>query len=164
MSFVIHSTAFGDGQENQHQKIPRRHTGQGEDVSPALAWEGVPDGTREFSVIVDDPDAPTPQPWVHWVLYKIPPDVTQLAEGVPGSSELTDPPGAVQGVNSWPTVGYRGPMPPAGHGVHHYHFRLYALDTELAVKPGLDKAALLAAMKGHVLAETELVGTYEISR
>ena len=159
MSFVIRSSAFAAG-----EAIPRRHTGQGEDLSPPLTWEGAPGATRELALIVDDPDAPSPQPWVHWVICKIPADVTQLPEGVPTSGRLSDPPGAVQGANSWPTIGYRGPMPPAGHGVHHYHFKLYALDGELTAEPGLDKAELLKAMKGHILAEAELIGTYEIRR
>jgi len=154
----IESNAFSHG-----QKIPRRYSGDGEDISPALSWSGLPEGTKELAIICDDPDAPRPEPWVHWVIYKIASDVSGLAEAVPRQSKLSEPVGAVQGENSWPSgnIGYRGPLPPAGHGVHHYHFKLYALDSELAVEAGLDKGALLGAMKGHVLAETELVGTYQ---
>jgi hypothetical protein len=114
-----------------------------------------------LALIVEDPDAPRAEPWVHWVLYKIPADVRTLAEGIPPSPAPAVPRGALQGKSSWGTDGYRGPAPPRGHGTHHYHFRLYALDAPLAAAQGLDKAGLLEAMKGHVLAEAELVGTYE---
>ena len=113
-----------------------------------------------MALIVDDPDAPSAEPWVHWVLYKIPPSTTALAEGVPTTRTLSQPFGAVQGINSWRTVGYRGPAPPPGHGTHHYHFKLYALDAVLPLEAGLDKKKLLAAMAGHVVGETELIGTY----
>lgn len=155
----VTSSAFSAG-----QPIPRKYTGEGEDVSPPLAWSGVPAGTQELALIVDDPDAPTPEPWVHWVLYKIPADCKGLPEGVQKVLRPQEPPGALQGKNSWPsgqTIGYRGPMPPPGHGVHRYRFHLYALDKKLEVQPGLTKADLLAAMKGHVLAEGELTGTYK---
>jgi len=117
-----------------------------------------------LALICDDPDAPTPEAWVHWVIYKIPPDTTELPEGVAKTAQLSQPPGAVQGKNSWPsgqTIGYRGPMPPPGHGVHRYYFRLYALDTPLDVPPGATKAELLQAMEGHILAQGELMGTYQ---
>ncbi|MGQ0634098.1 MAG: YbhB/YbcL family Raf kinase inhibitor-like protein [Planctomycetaceae bacterium] len=154
---VLESSAFPP-----QGTIPRKHTGDGEDASPALAWTGVPDGAKELALVVDDPDAPTPEPWVHWVLYKVPPQTTSLPERVPQVQRLSQPQGALQGRNSWPKgVGYRGPAPPHGHGLHHYRFRLYALDAPVALGPGIDKAALLAAMNGHVLAEAELVGTYQ---
>ena len=157
MEFVIQSTAFSDG-----QTIPARYTGDGSDLSPALSWSGVPASTEELALIVDDPDAPTSQPWVHWVIYKIPADCTALLEGITPTKTLTQPAEALQGKNSWGTIGYRGPAPPPGHGVHHYHFRLYALDTTIAdLQPSLDKTALLAALKGHILAQTELVATYQ---
>ncbi len=140
--------------------IPVAHTGDGKDVSPALMWSGVPEGTKELALIVDDPDAPTPQPWVHWVMYKIPPSETGLPKGIATSPKLENPKDALQGKNSWGTIGYRGPAPPPGHGVHHYHFKLYALDTELSAEAGLDKQALLKLIEGHVLAEGELTGTY----
>jgi Raf kinase inhibitor-like YbhB/YbcL family protein len=110
---------------------------------------------------MDDPDAPRPEPWVHWVLYKLPPTLSGLPEALSKTPTLSDPAGALQGNNSWSRVGYGGPMPPPGHGVHHYHFKLYALDAALNVAPGLDKQQLLAAMKGHILAEGELIGTYQ---
>lgn len=156
MTITISSTAF-----SHNEPIPRRHTGEGEDVSPALAWSGIPEGTMELALIMDDPDAPRPEPWVHWVIFKLPPTLTGLPEGVATTPTLSEPGGALQGQNSWPTVGYRGPMPPPGHGLHHYHFKLYALDTALDVQPGLDKKQLLAQMKGHILAEGELIGTYK---
>ncbi len=142
--------------------IARRYTGDGDDVSPPLAWRDPPAGTRQFALICDDPDAPSPQPWVHWVIYGIAADVHQLPEHLPAQERLTRPVAALQGRNSWTTgqtVGYRGPSPPRGSGAHHYRFRLYALDTALD-KPGLDKAGLMRAMSGHILAEAELVGVY----
>lgn len=156
MSLALSSSAFRNG-----EAIPRRHTGDGPDVSPALSWTGVPPGAVELALIVDDPDAPTPQPWVHWVIYRIPASASGLAEGVPPVPSPAQPAGALQGRNSWNTLGYRGPAPPRGHGVHHYHFRLYALDAALNVQAGLDKEALRAAMRGHVIAEAELIGTYQ---
>ena len=148
MSLEVKSSAFSNG-----GAIPRKYTGEGEDVSPPLSWSNVPEGTKEFALICDDPDAPRPTPWVHWVLYKISASVRELAEGSSG--------GAREGRNDFGNTGYGGPMPPPGHGVHHYHFKVYALDTELDLPPGATKEQLLGAMKGHVLAEGELVGTYE---
>lgn len=155
MTLTVTSSAFAAG-----ETIPRKYTGDGEDVSPPLAFSGLPDGTQSIALICDDPDAPTPQPWVHWVIYNIPGDVASLDEGVPNDEQLDKPRGACQGTNSWGTIGYGGPAPPRGHGVHHYHFRVYALDADLSLNPGLEKAALLKAISGHVLAEGELVGTY----
>jgi Raf kinase inhibitor-like YbhB/YbcL family protein len=157
MSITLQSPAF-----KQHQPIPRKHTGDGDDVSPELSWTGVPPVAVELALIVDDPDAPTPEPWVHWVLYRIPSKIARLDEHVLPVLHVTQPAGALQGKNSWPKgIGYRGPAPPQGHGVHHYHFKLYALNTPLALEPGADKSALLAAMKGHIVAEGELVGMYQ---
>jgi Raf kinase inhibitor-like YbhB/YbcL family protein len=156
MSMEIKTTAFADD-----EKIPTQFTGDGEDVSPILSWSGVPNSAKELALICDDPDAPRPEPWVHWVIYKLPATTTGLPEGMKRAETLTEPAGAVQGKNSWGTIGYRGPAPPPGHGVHHYHFRLYALDTALDVGGGLDKDQLLAAMTGHVIAQAEMVGTYE---
>lgn len=144
----ITSDAFPPG-----GRIPRKYTGEGEDVSPPLAWTGAPGATREFALICDDPDAPTPEPWVHWVLYNIPAMLTQLAEGDNG--------GGTEGTTGWGVPGYRGPMPPPGHGVHRYFFKLYALDTTIELEPGASKADLLAAMADHIVAEAELIGTYE---
>jgi Raf kinase inhibitor-like YbhB/YbcL family protein len=146
--FAIKSADFDAG-----APIPRKHTGEGPDVSPGLAWSGVPEGTREFALICDDPDAPRTKPWVHWVFYGIPPQTNSLPEGVKGVG--------VEGRNDFGRSGYGGPMPPKGHGTHHYHFKLYALDAPVTLEPGAMKEELLAAMKGHVLGEAELIGTYE---
>jgi Raf kinase inhibitor-like YbhB/YbcL family protein len=159
MAFTITSSAFA-----ADAVIPRQFTGEGADRSPPLAWDNVPEGTQEFALICDDPDAPTPQPWVHWVIYGIAADVRALPEDVKNEPQLSEPVAARQGKNSWDsgaTVGYRGPMPPPGHGTHHYHFKLYAVDQPLDLAASATKEQLLAAMKGHVLAETELTGTYE---
>ncbi|HEY3246502.1 MAG TPA: YbhB/YbcL family Raf kinase inhibitor-like protein [Phycisphaerae bacterium] len=156
MAIRIDSSAF-----KHNERIPVRHTGDGEDVSPPLAWSGIPAGTKELALIMDDPDAPTPQPWVHWVISKLPATLNGLPENV---SRTPRPHGelaaAIQGSNSWEEVGYKGPAPPKGHGTHHYHFRLYALDTELSAQAGPNKMALLAAMDGHILDTGELIGTY----
>ena len=159
MTIEITSSVFSEG-----GPIPVKYTGEGDDISPPLAWSGAPEATRQLALICDDPDAPRPEPWVHWVIYKIPADATELPEGIAKTAELDEPAAAVQGGNSWPegkNVGYGGPMPPPGHGKHHYFFKLYALDVELTDGPGLDKAGLLSAMSGHVIAEGQLMGTYE---
>ncbi len=155
MSLNLHSPAFADG-----EPIPRRYTGDGEDLSPPLSWSGLPPRTMHLALIVDDPDAPTSQPWVHWVIYNLPGDEQGLVEGIPPVARPESPAGCVQGKNSWGSVGYRGPAPPRGHGTHHYVFKLYALKDELGLAEGLDKDALLAAIRGHILAEAELTGTY----
>jgi Raf kinase inhibitor-like YbhB/YbcL family protein len=152
MEMKILSAAFSGGSE-----IPRRYTCDGDDISPPLSWEGLPEGTESLVLIVEDPDAPDPKApkmiWIHWALYNIPPS----AGGVPEGGEL--PPGTKEGINSWNRTGYGGPCPPIGR--HRYFHRLYALDKELAGQDRPDRAELLAAMKGHVLAQAELVGTYQ---
>jgi Raf kinase inhibitor-like YbhB/YbcL family protein len=145
---TVKSSAFA-----ADEKIPMKHTGEGEDISPPLTWEGAPDPTKEFALICDDPDAPRDEPFVHWVLYKIPAGQSSLSEGKVGD--------AVEGKNDFGNVGYGGPMPPPGHGVHHYHFKVYALDREVFLGAGATKAELLKAINGHVLDQGELVGTYE---
>jgi Raf kinase inhibitor-like YbhB/YbcL family protein len=147
-SLTVTSSAFEAGKQ-----IPRKFTGEGDDISPALSWTGAPPGTKEFALICDDPDAPRPQPWVHWVIYGIPADRTSLGEASKGVG--------VDGANSWPREGYGGPMPPPGHGVHHYHFKVYALDAPLHLEPGATKEMLLKAMESHIIGRGELVGTYE---
>ena len=126
MSLKLSSVAFG-----HEQSIPKQFTGDGEDLSPPLAWTDPPPATQQFVLICDDPDAPTPEPWAHWTLYNIPADVRSLAAGLPTTRTLRHPAGAAQGSNSWGPkyFGYCGPAPPHGHGVHHYHFRIFALDT-----------------------------------
>ena len=139
------------------QAIPQRFTGEGADVSPALSWGAVPAGTRELALLMDDPDAPTSEPWVHWVMYKIPPET----RGLPEDAGSAVPAAGIEGMTSFGKARYNGPMPPRGHGVHHYHLRVYALNQAVALGPGATKALLLAAIKGHVLGIGELVGTYE---
>jgi len=158
MKFEVTSTAFGQG-----EPIPKKYTGEGQDVSPTISWKGLPEGTKELVLICDDPDAPTKEPWVHWVIYKIPVTATGLPEGIAREARLKTPAGLLQGKNSWPkdNIGYHGPMPPPGHGTHHYHFRVYALEAHLVVESGLDKKTLLQEIKGHILGEGDLVGTYE---
>jgi len=154
----VTSTAFQPG-----KPIPQKYTGDGEDLSPPLAWSNLPEGTEELALICDDPDAPTKEPWVHWVIYKIPASTTGVPEGVAKDAGLKQPAGALQGANSWPsgqTVGYRGPAPPRGKP-HRYFFKLYALDAPLKLEPNLDKKRLLKAIEGHVLAQGQLMGTYQ---
>ena len=145
---------------NANGAIPRRHTCEGEDAAPPLAWSDAARDHRSFALIVDDPDAPDPaapkMTWVHWVLYDIPASVHDLPEG--GST----PAGARDGVNDWKRIGYGGPCPPIGR--HRYFFKLYALDTVLGDLRRPTKAQLLTAMQPHVLAQAELVGTYEKQR
>ena len=157
-TIVLTSTAFAEG-----QPIPPRHTGDGEDVSPPLRWSALPQDARELALICDDPDAPREEPWVHWVIYKIPANVTGLPEGVAKDLRPVDPAGSTQGRNSWPdgqNTGYRGPAPPKGKP-HRYFFKLYVLDKALPDKPGMTKKELLEAMSGHVIGIGELMGTYQ---
>jgi len=159
MNIELSSTAFAQG-----QPIPDQYTGVGQDISPPLSWSGVPQDAKELVLICDDPDAPSKEPWVHWVIYKIPAGVTGLPAAIPPDKRLKNPPGALQGKNSWPmgqTIGYRGPMPPPGSGPHRYYFRLYALEAKLPVESGLSKKTLLQEIEGHVLAEGQLMGTYQ---
>jgi hypothetical protein len=155
MTISVASTAFEAG-----KPIPKKYTGEGEDLSPPLAWSNVPKETKELALICDDPDAPMGT-WVHWVLYKIPAETTALPEGLPPEKTLKAPAGAAQGSNSFDKLGYGGPMPPKGHGTHHYHFKIYALDKAVSAPPGIDKKTLLAEIREHVLAQGELMGTYQ---
>jgi len=136
--------------------IPKTYTCDGPDVSPPLSWTDVPAGTKSFALIMDDPDAPMGT-WVHWVLYDLPATVRHLSENVPKQEELSN--GARQGRNDFPHVGYGGPCPPPGPA-HRYVFKLYALDAPLGLKAGATKASVEKAMKGHILAEAQLVGRY----
>lgn len=136
--------------------IPEKYTCDGEDVSPPLRWEGIPPGARSLALICDDPDAPMAT-WVHWVIYSIPPNTTGLREAL-SKTELVE--GRMkQGKNSWRMIGYGGPCPPGGRP-HRYFFKLYALDTELALGPGADKKELESAMKGHIIGQAEVMGIY----
>lgn len=154
--FVLSSNSI-----KANERVPKRHSGEGEDFSPHLSWTNPPAGVREYALICDDPDAPSADPWVHWVIYRIPATASSLPEHIAKSELLDLPKGAMQGRNSWGGIGYRGPMPPPGHGMHHYNFTLYALGGELNLRPDMDKKQLLTAIKGHVIAEARLTGTYE---
>jgi Raf kinase inhibitor-like YbhB/YbcL family protein len=157
-TLTLTSPAFTDG-----GRIPDRHTPQGENLSPPLSWTGVPAGAKELVLIVEDPDAPFPSPFVHWILHRLPPTLTSLPPGLPTTPQLPQLGGAVQGKTDAKTVGFYGPQPPLGHGVHHYHFQLFALDITLLKGPEATVADLSAMMKGHVLADGEVVGTYEMA-
>jgi hypothetical protein len=145
--------------ENQGA-IPKKFTCDGEDISPALAWSNIPEGTKSFALIVDDPDAPDPanprMTWVHWVMYNIPATVSSLLEGV---TDKDLPKGTLQGLNDWKKTGYGGPCPPTGN--HRYFHKLYALDSVLPDLKQPTKAKLEKAMEGHVLSKAELVGLYQ---
>jgi len=136
--------------------IPIRYTCDGENISPPLKWSGAPEETKSFAIICDDPDAPMGT-FVHWVIFNIPADSTGLKEALPGKKKLNST--AIQGKNSFGKIGYLGPCPPKGKP-HRYYFKLYALDTKLDLKPGVNKKTLLKAMKGHNLAKGELMGYY----
>jgi hypothetical protein len=158
MSLTLTSTAF------RHQgEIPSPYTCDGDDISPPLAWSGVPAGAKSLVLIVDDPDAPDPKApkmtWVHWLLYNIPPTATGLPEHV---APKNLPKGTLEGVNDWKRTGYGGPCPPIGR--HRYFHKLYALDTVLPDMNRPTKSRLEGAMKGHILSQTEIVGTYQRSR
>jgi Raf kinase inhibitor-like YbhB/YbcL family protein len=152
MGFQLMTTAFRDG-----ESIPRKFTCDGPDVSPALSWSDPPAGTKMLALIADDPDAPGGT-WVHWVLYDLPADERKLPEGVSKDRELQN--GALQGRNDFGKFGYNGPCPPRG-AAHRYFFKLYALDSKTGLKSGATKGEVERAMRGRVLAETKLTGTYQ---
>src|SRR4051794_33559087 len=148
------------------QPVPRQHTPDGRNDSPALAWSGVPAGTRELMVFCEDPDAGNPPPFVHWVVYNIPPAAGGLPAALPIGAETPMPPalaGARQGLSGFRRANYRGPAPPPGKP-HSYHFVVYALDAPIAQKPQtppMTRGELLEAAKGHIIGRGELVATYE---
>lgn len=154
----LESSSFRDGEE-----IPTKFTCEGDDISPALSWSDAPPGTKSFALLVDDPDAPDPAApkmrYVHWILYDMPPDATGLPEGV---EDKDLPRGTRHGLNDWKRTGYGGPCPPIGR--HRYFHTLYALDTMLGDRGQLDRAGLLEAMEGHILATAQLMGTYQKRR
>lgn len=150
MPMTITSSAF-----DHEGTILRRFTCDGEDLSPPLSWQGVPGGTRSLALIVDDPDAPR-KTWVHWVIYNLPADSSGVPENVPAEKKLAD--GSRQGTNDFGRIGYGGPCPPGG--THRYYFKLYALDADLDLPPGITKEELLQRMAGHILAEAQLMGRY----
>jgi len=152
MGITVTSTAFTPG-----KPIPVKYTGQGEDISPDLFWRDTPSGVVSFALVCDDPDAPAGT-WVHWTMWNIPAASTGLAQDVPTNVSLPDD--SVQGVTSAGTSGYHGPMPPHGNA-HRYYFRIYALDTMLSLPTSANRTQLDAAMRGHVLSQGQLMGTYQ---
>lgn len=148
----LKSAAFQDG-----EKIPARHTCQGQDISPGLSWDRVPEKTWSFALVVDDPDAPSGT-FSHWVIFNIPADRRELPEAVPSQARL--PSGARQGKNDSGQIGYGGPCPPPG-SPHHYRFSLYALDQSLELMAGVTRKQVLNAISGHILARAQLVGIYQ---
>jgi len=146
----VTGTAFQDG-----ATIPRKHTQDGEDISPPVAWSGTPDGVKEYALIMDDPYAPMDKPFVHWVVYKIPPDKTSLEEGDAGP--------AVEGRNTYGRKGYAGPKPPEGDGPHHYHIMVYALDEPVELYDNASKNGLMVSMEAddRIIGKGELTGIYE---
>jgi Raf kinase inhibitor-like YbhB/YbcL family protein len=145
------------------ETMPREYTPDGRNLSPPLTWSNLPAGTREIAVVCEDPDAGNPPPFVHWVIYKIPPTAKGLPEGIPIDPAAPMPAeisGAIQGVSGFRRPIYRGPAPPPGKP-HHYHFVVYALDADLGLKPGLTRADLLTAINGHVIGQGEIVSIYE---
>jgi len=151
MGFELKGSAFAPS-----GMIPRKHTCDGSDLSPALEWTGVPDGTRTLALICDDPDAPMGT-WVHWVLYNLPGDESGLPEGISPTETIEQ--GALQGINDFGRIGYGGPCPPPGKP-HRYSFRLYALDEKVSLAPGASKRDLMRALENHILGQAELMGKY----
>jgi len=151
-SLTVTSSAFQGG-----SNIPAKYSCEGANVSPALEWSGTPAMTKSLALICDDPDAPAGT-WTHWVLFNLPASTTSLPEKMDPAATL--PNGAKQGTNDFQKTGYGGPCPPPGKP-HRYFFRLYALDTELALKPGATRKEVLHAMEHHIVAEGQLMGTYQ---
>lgn len=145
------SSAFSEG-----EMIPGKYTCDDINVSPPLEWSGAPESTKTFALICDDPDAPMGT-WVHWVLFNLPANINELNENIPPLGKL--PNGANQGSNDFRKIGYGGPCPP--EGTHRYYFKIYALDAELSIDPGITKSELLKAMEGHILSEAQLMGRYK---
>jgi Raf kinase inhibitor-like YbhB/YbcL family protein len=152
MSIELTSTAFQSG-----AAIPKQYTGDGADRSPPLKWSEPPSGTKSLALICDDPDAPRGT-WVHWVIFNLPGQTRELEEGVPTKETLDN--GAKQGKNDFGKIGYGGPAPPKGKQ-HRYFFKLHALDVAVDLPPSASKAQVLDAMKGHILAEGQLMGNYK---
>ncbi|HWF43135.1 MAG TPA: YbhB/YbcL family Raf kinase inhibitor-like protein [Candidatus Kapabacteria bacterium] len=150
----VTSTAF-----QNESNIPRRFSCQGDNISPAISWSDVPNGTKSFALVLEDPDAPSGT-FIHWVIWNIPASEKGLAENIPQQDSL--PNGARQGTNGGNKIGYSGPCPPAGNA-HRYYFRLYALDTNLDLPGNTTRDKLMSAIEGHILGEGELMGRYQRS-
>jgi hypothetical protein len=141
-------------------RLEDRHSAYHDNISPPLSWTAVPDA-KAWAVVVEDPDAPQDQPFVHWMIWNIPGEARGLPEGLPNTPALVTPQGALQGRNSMHGPGYFGPRPPAGHGLHHYYFQVFALDDTIDMGPETTLPELLNALKARTLASGELVATYE---
>lgn len=158
-TITVSSTAF-----EHHGTVPLQFSAYGENISPQLSWSGLPEGTVQLALVMDDPVAPTPQPFVHWVAYNIPADASGLPQAlskdtqVAGVAELA---GMINGLNGIRQTGYFGPRPPVDGKLHAYHFRIYALDSALNLPEGLNKDTLLEAIDGHVLGTGMLMGHYQ---
>jgi len=149
--FKLTSSAFAAGTE-----IPTQYTCKGEDISPPLEWSGTPDKVATYAIVMDDPDAPSGT-WVHWLIWNFPPSDSSMSADTPRLRNFDD--GGRQGRNSFRKIGYNGPCPPPGQ-THSYFFRIYALDQKLDLPAGADRVQLDAAMKGHILAQSEYMGTF----
>jgi Raf kinase inhibitor-like YbhB/YbcL family protein len=148
---------------NANAPIPPKYADYGEKISPALSWTGVPASAKSLVLMVEDPAAQEPRPFVHWVLFDLPPSITSLPEAVPGTPRLPEFGGALQGRNSRGTIGYFGPRPPKGDPAHEYHFQVFAVDSMLNVDPASAPGVVLSAMKGRVVGRGELTGTFQMS-
>jgi Raf kinase inhibitor-like YbhB/YbcL family protein len=157
MPIKNHTINLSSSSFTHQSRLPIDLTCEGKDISPQLSWNNIPSGVKSFALICDDPDAPA-KIWVHWIMFNIPATVTTLAAGVATTPTLAN--GAGQGINDAGGIGYGGACPPKGHGVHHYIFTLYALDTILDLKQGVSRTVLENAMKDHILATGQLIGTY----
>jgi Raf kinase inhibitor-like YbhB/YbcL family protein len=153
---TLSSSAFKDG-----GPIPEEYTDYGKGKSIPLSWSDLPPGTRSLAIVMDDPDAKMPRPYVHWLIYNIPANTKSLGAGLPTKPRLDKPAGALQGSNSKHSIGYAGPRPPQGDPPHHYQIRLYALDQPLKLDPGANEDTLVKAMGGHLLDQVQLVGTVQ---
>lgn len=160
-ALILKSNGF-----KNNQKIPIKYTCEGKNISPQLFWSDVPESTKSFAIICDDPDAPTKDPFVHWIIFNISGEVRDLPENISPKkffkkNKNISLRSAKQGIDSFGKIGFMGPCPPRGHGEHRYFFRIYALNNVLGLKAGSTKDQLLKAMKGHVLAEGKLIGKFE---
>lgn len=153
-AFTLRSSAFKEG-----ESIPAVHTCDDKNTSPALQWSGAPAQTQSFALLMEDSDGIGKTPWIHWVLFNLPPTIQDLPQGLPAWKILMN--GEKNGRNDFATLGYAGPCAPEGE--HHYLFRLYALDNVLALSPGAEKESLLKAIEGHILAQADLHGKYRRS-
>jgi Raf kinase inhibitor-like YbhB/YbcL family protein len=155
MILHVRSDAFDEGQE-----IPEENSAYGRNISPRMGWSGLPEGTRSIVLMMEDPDAPRPKPFVHWLVYNIPRSANGLPPDLGTAPVPAAPEAGVQGRNSTGQIGYFGPKPPKGDPAHHYHFQVFALDQFLALKPGATRQDLLREMNGRVLGKGRLIGTY----